>query len=342
MAKFGFSAVEGPKSDGLLERALRRDDCGPHELRPGGVVAWLLLVVLLVLMTHGVSNADINVVDDAGFHVRLEKPASRIASLAPHVTELLYAAGAGENVVGVVSYSDFPAAAQEVAQVGSYKSISQEALIALKPDLVIAWRSGNGPEIISRLRQLGLTVYVNEPQTLPDVAHALRVFGQLAGRDDAGEEAALAFLSTYGQLQQRYRGRRPVLVFYQVWNEPLTTLNGQHLISDIIRLCGGRNVFAEAIPLAPRVSVESVVRLDPEVIVASGMGESRPEWLDDWKDWPSIKAVREDKLYFVPPDLLQRHTPRILEGALMLCEYLDRARHKSNAGTTIDDRRGAR
>jgi len=270
--------------------------------------------------------ADIEVVDDRGDTLVLERPARRIVSLAPHVTELLFAAGAGESVIGVVNHSDFPAAAREIQQIGSNRSVSQEALVALQPDLVIAWYSGNGPEIIDRLRAFGLKVYVNEPRVLADVARSLENFGALAGAGAIGAAAARAFIDGYEALEHRYRERSPVSVFYQVWDEPLTTLNGEHLISDVIELCGGRNVFADALPLAPRISIESVVRSNPDTIVASGMGISRPEWLDDWRDWPSINAVKYEQLYFVPPDLLQRHTPRILDGARRLCDHLQKAR----------------
>lgn len=286
--------------------------------------AWAVLIVALFL--HQSALAAIDVTDDLGEPLRLDKPATRIVSLAPHITELLFAAGAGPHVVGVVSHSDYPAAALKIPQVGSYKTVSEESLVALRPDLIVAWHSGNGPEVIQRMRHLGFKVYVNEPRVLDDVANSLKTLGLLGGSAAQGAAASESFLKVYRALQSRYEIRQVVSVFYQVWDEPLTTLNGTHLISDVIKLCGGRNVFADAIPIAPRISVESVLRSDPDVIVASGMGESRPDWLDAWYDWPSMRAVQRNRLFFVPPDLLQRHTPRILEGAKQLCELLDTAR----------------
>lgn len=302
----------------------------PHGYKAGppGVcgLGSLLLVVASALGLAANANAEITVTDDLGDVIRLAHPATRIVSLAPHVTELLFAAGAGEHVIAVVDHSDFPPAARDITRLGSSKTVSHEALVALRPDLIVAWHSGNGPDIIKRVRELGLTVYVNEPRTLPDVARALLDLGRLSGHETASTAAAAAFMLRYRQLYERYQARAPVTVFYQVWDQPLTTLNGRHLISDVIRLCGGRNVFADAIPIAPNVSIEAVIRASPHVIVASGMAESRPDWLDMWKAWPSIAAVKNRQLYFVPPDLLQRHTPRVLDGAEMLCGQLDRTR----------------
>lgn len=280
---------------------------------------------LTMLMTQ-LSVAELSVIDDRGTRITLNAPAQRIVSLAPHLTELLFAAGAGSQIVGVVEHSDYPPAASRIAQVGASKSVSHEALIALKPDLVLAWHSGNGAHLISRLRELGLTVYANEPKKLPDVARSLRDFGLLSGHAARGDAAAEEFMQTYTQLLRTFADREPVRVFYQVWNQPLITMNGEHLISAVIELCGGRNVFADAIPIAPRINVESVLRLDPDAIVASGMADARPDWLDMWKAWPTLKAVRNQQLYFVPPDLLQRHTPRLLDGAKMLCEQLQATR----------------
>lgn len=287
------------------------------------VVVWSL-----ALAYGGVSraNAEIVVVDASGVTLALAAPAKRVVSLAPHITETLYAAGAGDTLIAAVSYSDFPEAALALPRVGSYDSISYESVVAMKPDLVFAWRSGNGTEAVDRLRELGLTVYVEEPRSLEDVAHSLRVFGLLTGRAEAAELAAQEYLRELGELRDRYTDQSALSVYYQIWDEPLLTLNGEHLISDVVRLCGGRNVFAEAIALVTRISVESVIRADPQVIIASGMDMARPEWLDDWRKWDAMTAVANDQLYFVPPDILQRHTPRIMQGARALCEHLDRAR----------------
>jgi iron complex transport system substrate-binding protein len=272
------------------------------------------------------AQADIRIEDALGQKLVLAKPALRVVSLAPHLTEVAFAAGAGAQLVGAVAYSDYPEAAKAVARVGSYDNVSYESLVALQPDLVLAWRSGNGDEIIRRLQSLGLPVYVDEPRTLQDVARSVRDVGKLTGNAATAEASAQAFLAQLSHLRDTYSTREEVSVYYQIWDEPLLTLNGDHIISDVVRLCGGRNVFADALALVSRISVESVVRADPQVIIASGMDKARPEWLDEWRQWTSMTAVKNKQLYFVPPDVLQRHTPRIIEGAALMCEHLQKAR----------------
>ncbi len=284
------------------------------------------LIALLWVLLMPAGSAQITVRDGVDGTLVLEKPATRVISLAPHLTEVVYAAGAGEQLVGAVSYSDYPEEARAIPRVGSYDSVSYETLLSLKPDLVLAWHEGNGEDVVTRLRSLGLNVYVSEPRALEDVAESLRVVGILTGNEQAANAAASRFMQQLNALRETYSSREPVTVYYQIWNEPLLTLNGDHLISDVVRLCGGRNVFADAMPLVSRISVESVLRANPQVIIASGMDKARPEWLDDWREWSAMTAVKNDQLYFIPPDILQRHTPRIIEGATLMCEKLQQAR----------------
>jgi iron complex transport system substrate-binding protein len=285
-----------------------------------------ILATALALTAHGAAGAAIEVTDDQGQTLRLAHPATRIVSLAPHVTELLFAAGAGERMVGAVQYSDYPEAARKLPRVGGYTSVDMEKVVALKPDLVVAWKSGNRDAHLDKLRALGIPVFVNEPRRIDDVARSLAQFGRLAGSDAAGEAAARAFRQRHAALAAQYSGRPPVRMFYEAWNRPLMTVNGEHLISDVIRLCAGENVFAKLPMLAPTVDTEAVLATQPEVIVASGMGEARPEWLDDWRQWTKLPAVARGNLFFIPPDRIQRHTPRILDGAERLCGQLDEAR----------------
>lgn len=284
------------------------------------------LLALLLSGWLGLAQAQVTVTDDAGNAVRLEKPAARIVSLAPHITELLFAAGAGENMVAAVEYSNHPAAARALPRIGSYAAFDLERIAALKPDLAIAWGSGNPPGQVAQLRRLGIPVFVSEPQRLEDIATSLQRFGQLAGTPAMG--SVRSFNERLGALRQRYRDAAPVSVFYEIWNQPLMTVGGSHVISAVIELCGGRNAFASLAQPAATVGVEAVLRADPDAIVASGMDEARPEWLDDWRRWPQLRAVSRGNLFFVPPDLLQRHTPRILDGAERLCAAVDSVRQR--------------
>jgi iron complex transport system substrate-binding protein len=269
-------------------------------------------VFLLFFSLH--ANADVAVRDDYGQTVRLQVPAGRIVSLAPHLTELVYAAGAGARMVGAVDYSDFPQEARALPRVGSDAQISIESVMALRPDLIVAWPNPGSVRAINRLAELGLPVFRSEPRELEDIATTLERLGVLTGTGAEAQSAARAFRARKTELEQRYAGRPRVRVFYQVWDRPLLTVNGDHVISKVIRLCGGENVFAAAPLIAPEVNVEEVLRANPDVVLTSRAGAARPPWLP--------------KAHFavIPPELLQRHTPRLLEGAERVCRALQEAR----------------
>lgn len=285
----------------------------------------------LLLLAAGLLHAEVGVVDDTAATVRLAQPAKRIVSLAPHLTETLFAAGAGEHVVGTVDYSDYPPAASRISRVGGYSQIDLERVAALRPDLIIAWESGNAAAHLDRLRSLGIPIYVSQPNQIADVASEIERLGVLAGSQPVARRAADDFRRRLTALQARYGSRPPVPTFYQIWKQPLLTVGRRQIISDVIRLCAGENVFGRLESMAPTVTVEAVIAANPEVIVASGMGEARPEWLDDWRRWTSISAVARGNLFFVPPDLIQRHTPRLLDGAELLCQQLETARRRRPA-----------
>ncbi|MFK7828443.1 MAG: cobalamin-binding protein [Congregibacter sp.] len=264
--------------------------------------------------------------DFLGREVSLAAPAVRIVALSPHIVENVFSAGAGSKLVGVVSHSDYPAAATSIPEVGNYRSWGMEAIISLQPDLVLMWASGNGTQKLGTFEQLGIPVYVSEPRSVNDVAAAIRAIGKLAGTEAVSSAEAERIEEQIAALRSRYAAQNPLSVFYQVWNEPLQTLNGQHLVSSIIELCGGRNIFADEPFLAPVISLEAVLDRDPAVIVASGMHGGRPEWLDDWNAFPNLSAVKHKRLLFVNPDHIQRASARALLGAQTLCQQLDSLR----------------
>ena len=285
-----------------------------------------LLAGLVMALSFSMALAEVVVTDDAGGVVRLPQPARRIVTLAPHLAETLFAAGAGGKLAGTVDYSDFPEAAKKVPKVGGYSRLDLEAIVALKPDLIIAWHSGNAPANVEKLRGFGFPIYVSQPDSLEDVASEIERMGRLAGTSAVADAAARQFRARLATLRRDY-GHKPVVrTFYQIWKQPLSTVGGKQIISSVIRLCGGENVFASLDALAPVVTVEAVIAANPEAIVASGMSEARPDWLDDWTRWPGIAAVARNNLFFVPPELIQRHTPRLLDGAEQLCRHLDTAR----------------
>ena len=275
--------------------------------------------------------AEISLRDDSGAEVRLKQPAHRIVSLAPHITEMLFDAGAGDRVVGTVDYSDYPPPARRIRRIGDYTNIDLEAVVALKPDLVIGWETGNTPGDLEPLKRLGIPLFLSEPDRIEDVARNLEQLGELAGTSRVAASAATAYRARLAELRQRYSSRPAVRTFYQIWADPPMTVGRSQIIGSAIRLCGGVNVFGDLASMAPVVSVEAVLAADPEVIVASGENEARPDWLDNWRRWPRLTAAARDNLFFIPPDLIQRHTPRLLDGAEQLCRDLETARQRRPA-----------
>jgi iron complex transport system substrate-binding protein len=271
--------------------------------------------------------------------VRLAQPARRIVSLAPHITELLFAVGAGGRVVGVDAWSDYPAPARALARVGDLYALDLERIVALKPDLVVVWRNGNSQRQLDVLRALGLPIYYDEPRRLADIPRSLERLGRLAGQADGGQAAASALKVGLDHLRAHHAGSAPVSVFYQVWSEPLLTVNNNTLIGDVINLCGGRNIFGQLPMQAPRVGVEAVIEADPQVILAAALGPTAEEGsgaggasdpaFAPWRRWPRLRAVRGGHLVALPDDLISRHSPRVLQGAERLCAALQAARSPS-------------
>lgn len=297
--------------------------------------AQIAAICALLISAPATTNADagpVTVTDDKGREVHLEAPARRIISLAPHITENLFAVGAGDQIVGTVNYSDYPQAAEDIPRVGSYKQLDLESILALEPDLVVAWESGNVRAQLERLEALGYPLYFSNPQTFEQLASGLARLGRLSGHVTGGEEAETQVRHTLAELEDRYGQQPPVTVFYQVWDRPLMTLNEEHLISQAIHLCGGENIFGHLDTLVPRLNREVILAADPEAIIGGGMGEDNPQWVEDWRRWSDMTAVQRDNLFFIPPSLIQRPTPRILEGTRMICDFLETARERRPEG----------
>jgi iron complex transport system substrate-binding protein len=286
-----------------------------------------ILLALLGSLAIG-AQAAVSAVDDAGNRVTLARPAQRVISMAPHVTELLFAAGGGARVVGAMNYSDYPAAAKSIPLIGSNNQIDIERVVALKPDLIIVWQSGNTARQIEQLAGLGIAVFRSEPRRLAQVGDSLLRLGELLGTGPVARAAAADYSRRIAGLAARYAKRSPVRVFYQVWDRPLYTLNGEQIASDAIRLCGGQNVFAGLRVVAPEVSVEAVLQQDPEAIVGDVARDPADRGLSIWRAYPALTAVRRDNLFTVDGVLLTRPGPRIADGAAQLCEQFERARQR--------------
>ncbi len=287
---------------------------------------WCVVCVAVLLSAATPAAAQIALSDDRGQRIVLPRPAQRIVSLAPHVTELLFAAGAGDKVVGVSAFSDFPVRAQRLPVVAAGGRVDYERIVALAPDLVIAWGSGTTAAAVAELERLGFPVFASEPRHLEDIAASLRRFGRLAGSEAAAQVAAAEFEQTRAALAQAYADRDPVSVFLQIERRPLMTLNGAHVASDVLALCGGINVFAELGSLAPSIDRESVIARNPQAILVSDTIAGAQEAVAEWRGMTMLHAARSNQVYLVASDLIVRHTPRILAGAQKVCSILDRVR----------------
>lgn len=269
--------------------------------------------------------SSIEVVDSTGNLFVLPQPAQRIITLTPHATELMYSAGAGEQMVGAVEYSDYPEAARKLPLVGGYGGFNIEAIMALQPDLIIYWPEGNPKREIQRLKQLGLPLFGSNPENFEDIANELEKFALLTGHQQQVQPLVDDFRKQSIDLKNRYQKKRPVRVFYQVWNHPLLTQNESSFISQVIELCGGRNIFASLPLVSPQVSVEAVLAANPDVIMASS-NDKPPAWLQEWRKYPNLKAVKNNQIVVTYADWLHRPTLRLLDGAKQVCQLLEQAR----------------
>jgi iron complex transport system substrate-binding protein len=265
--------------------------------------------------------------DDRGVDVSIPPAPARIVALSPHLAEIVYAAGAGGQLAAAVRYSDFPEAAARLARVGDATRLDIERIFALQPDLILGWKSGNPAHDLRRLETLKLPLFVTEAQRLTDIPRLIRMVGAIAGTQPEANSAADALERELESLRSRYGTRPRIRVFYEIWHRPLLTVNGRHIISDVIDLCGGTNVFGGAPLLTPSVSMESVLAARPDVVLG-GSSAMRPEDLAaQWRAAP-ISALRGLPALYVPADLIQRQTPRIVEGARIVCGHLDAVRNR--------------
>jgi iron complex transport system substrate-binding protein len=286
----------------------------------------LLIVVLQTLLACNPSEAP-RAVERASH--------SRIVTLAPNLAELVFAAGAGEYLVGVSAYSDYPPDVTGLPIVGDAFTIDQEVLALLKPDLLLAWQSGTPAHVVDELRRAGYVVETVRTQNLIDISAALRQIGELTGRQDYATGAADEFDSGLRRLEERYASSEHIRVFYQVSKRPLYTVSNGHFVSELISLCGGQNVFADLEELAPGVDVEAVIDRDPEVMLAAA--DAGNDAFGEWDRWPNMTSNRYGNRFLLPGDEISRPTPRVLAAGAAICDALQVARERrANAGSAND------
>lgn len=258
-----------------------------------------------------------------------ESAARRIVTLAPNLTELTFTVGAGERIVGAVDFSDYPAAARKIPRVGDAFRVDFERVLALRPDLVLVWDAGTSASVVDRLHALKLNVRLIKTFRLADVGNAVREIGRLTGTGATADAAALEFEREIAALRAEYAGRTVVSVFLQVNDKPLYTVNGKQIMSELVELCGGRNVFADLDKFAPEIGIEAVIAANPQAIVATDTNGTSV--VAQWQRWSNMDAVKLGNVFNVPPDDVTRATTRLVRGAQVLCRTIETARHRLRA-----------
>ena len=289
-------------------------------------------IVTLLLSTS--AQAAISVTDDLGHTVSLAKPAQRVISLSPHVTELIFAAGAGDKIIGTVKYSDYPAAAKEIPRIGDNRQFDLERIMAMKPDLLVIWMHGAFERQLEVLKQSGVPFFFSDPQKLEQIPDTILKLGSLLGTEKAAQLSANDFRQQLHQLNAQYQSKAKVRTFYQVWHKPLYTLNDKHIVSDAIRVCGGENIFGKLNVTAPVVSIEAVLQENPEVLISAESRNQALNGIDQWKNMTSLLAAKNNNLVLIDGDLVNRSGPRIIDGAKAICEALEQARQKRGKSAT--------
>jgi iron complex transport system substrate-binding protein len=254
------------------------------------------------------------------------KQAHRVLVLAPHLTEIVDFVGGLDRVIAVDGSSNFPAAVNSLPKMPNPWVLGAESILARKPDLVLVWQSGISVDVVAQLRKTGVPVFVSEPRTIAQVASTMQRIALLLGTQTTTYPKVDQWLARFDQLRNRFKGRAVVPVFYQVWRQPLMTLGGQHVVSEVVGLCGGQNVFSNLTNLAAQVSVEGVLKRNPAVLLSSGTVEDHRALLKQWAPWPVLAAVQRGHLYTIPNDLLVRNGPRLIDAAEQVCDRIEQAR----------------
>ena len=254
------------------------------------------------------------------------EPVKRIIALSPHSVELLYAIGAGDRIVGTVEYANYPESAKEILRIGNYNGIQIEQVIALKPDLIVAWKSGNKAADLEKLESLNIPIFYTSPKDIPEISVDLRKLGEKTGLQANAEVVIKQLTAKYQSIVKNYQNKRPVKVFYQLWHDPFRTVGKGSWIESLIKDCNGENLFNDTSTPYPVVSLESVLVKNPEVIIIPHHSGEIGAKKGIWKDWKEIDAVANQRLFTINGDLLHRYTPRSVDGLAKLCEAIDSAR----------------
>jgi iron complex transport system substrate-binding protein len=266
--------------------------------------------------------AAFSVQDDDRNTIELLRPAQRIISLAPGATAMLFAAGAGDRVVGTSAYSDEPAQAQKIERIGDFQSFDLERILALRPDVVVVWTGGTSLTEIARLQHVGLRIYHHHVTRLDQIPDSLRRLGRLTGTQSEAESAADALAKHIATLRSQYTHRSAASVLIQVWDRPLYTVGRDEILTDVIHVCGFRSAYEDLSDVSPAVTIESVLVRDPDIILALNPDRNSKDWLQQWRAFGSMKAVRTGRVLAWSDPRLAAMGPSEVDAAQALCKAL--------------------
>lgn len=269
---------------------------------------WLSLITLLLL-----------------FSAQTFAQPQRIITLSPHLTEMVFSAGAGKNLVGVAEYSDYPEAANKIPRIGGYEQINYEKILSLKPDLILVWKKGNRYQDIQRLKQLGFELLEFDSQTIESIPHDIEKIGEIMGTQKESKKISQRLSAQITQLNSQYQTTTPMTVFYQVWSKPIITIGGKQFISEALQLCGAKNIFDDQKALSPSVSLEAIIARNPQLILLGGEKQIQQGWKAFWQKYPQITAVQQNKIILLNSDLFQRPTARLINALPQLCAKIHSA-----------------
>jgi len=290
--------------------------------RPANPRLQLCLAIILLACGVVARAGEIALSQADGSTLLLASPATRVVTLSPHLAELVFAAGAGGRLVATVEYSNYPQAAENIPRIGDAYRLDAERIVALRPDLVIAWDSGNPRAAIEQLRSFGVPVWAVEIREPLEIADTLEAIGLATAQESSARRESESIRKRLDKLASNYRGAADLTYFYQVGERPLFTINGEQLISKGLRMCGATNVFGAEPGIAFQVGYESVIVANPDALFApSSDGGGDP--LSAWREWPAMKAVQRDALFLLPADAVSRATPRFLDALELACGLLD-------------------
>jgi iron complex transport system substrate-binding protein len=287
-----------------------------------------LLVLLVCGYLSGVAQA-ITLTDEAGRQVQVPEQVNRIVSLAPSITEIVFALGAGDRLVGVTQFSNYPPRAEQLPKVGSYVELDIERILDLRPDLVISIKDGNPKIVIDRLSELGVPSYVVNPRTLDNILITIRSIGLVIGVEDNAATLTRQMSKQIRQVKQKVATSARPKVFVQIGLEPIVSAGRGTFIDVLIRAAGGINAIGEMTGY-PHLNVEHVLAAKPDVIFITSMARqpSFQQAKQFWQQWPGLPAVEQDRIYIIDSDLCDRPSPRIVEGLEIMARKIHPERFK--------------